>query len=110
MYFFCFLETRNYQFCADFFPIALHEIGHLLGLEHSDDEKSVMWPFYKKGHVLLQDDDINGIQALYGKRQKEDSPSIGGKDKQWHLKNKTTCLLEFYFILNPKLDHFSFNI
>ena len=41
-----------------------------------------MWPVYKKDHVVLQDDDIKGIQALYGKRQNADIPTSVGKITQ----------------------------
>jgi len=45
-----------------------HELGHSLGLTHSADKRSLMWPFYIPCNkpITLQLDDINGIQALYG--------------------------------------------
>lgn len=47
------------------FSIALHEIGHALGLDHSADTNSVMYYRYT-GTNSLQADDIAGIQYLYG--------------------------------------------
>lgn len=47
--------------------VAVHEIGHALGLEHSTVKGSVMWPTAKKGRPTLHQDDINGIRSLYGK-------------------------------------------
>ena len=49
----------------DLFSVALHEAGHALGLGHSDDPASVMYPYYSF-HAGLSPDDIAGIQALYG--------------------------------------------
>ncbi|XP_019185320.1 PREDICTED: metalloendoproteinase 2-MMP-like [Ipomoea nil] len=51
----------------DIQSVALHEIGHLLGLDHSEVREAVMWPFFKYGETkrVLQSDDIEGIRALY---------------------------------------------
>ena len=46
---------------------AVHEIGHALGLDHSNVKGSVMWPTASKGTPRLHQDDINGIRSLYGK-------------------------------------------
>jgi predicted Zn-dependent protease len=49
--------------------VALHEIGHSLGLEHSPDSSSVMYAYFPLGSLKrdLTPDDIAGIQAIYGK-------------------------------------------
>ncbi|CAG7816603.1 unnamed protein product [Allacma fusca] len=50
---------------------AVHEIGHSLGLSHSNDRNAVMYAFAKGGlpnkDFRLHYDDIQGIQYLYGK-------------------------------------------
>eukprot|EP00092_Neocalanus_flemingeri_P005686 GFUD01006125.1.p1 GENE.GFUD01006125.1~~GFUD01006125.1.p1 ORF type:complete len:537 (+),score=132.98 GFUD01006125.1:388-1998(+) len=45
-----------------------HELGHSLGLSHSDVKSSLMAPFYRgyEKNVQLDSDDIRGIQELYG--------------------------------------------
>ena len=43
----------------------MHEVGHALGLGHSRDPEALMWAEYD-GVRTLAEDDIAGIQALYG--------------------------------------------
>ena len=50
----------------DFFTVALHELGHSLGLGHSSVSGSVMEPTYAGARRSLHADDIAGIQAIYG--------------------------------------------
>jgi hypothetical protein len=45
--------------------VALHEIGHLLGLDHSAVPTSVMFPTYPGVRRALSQDDIDGIRRLY---------------------------------------------
>ncbi|MCA9780343.1 MAG: matrixin family metalloprotease [Candidatus Eremiobacteraeota bacterium] len=53
---------------VDLETVALHEIGHLLGLQHSNVPNSVMFASYSGPRRQLAPDDIAGIEALYGKR------------------------------------------
>ncbi|KAI3829130.1 hypothetical protein L1987_03246 [Smallanthus sonchifolius] len=47
--------------------LALHEIGHLLGLGHSQYENAIMWAAFSSGVTKgLNSDDIQGLKALYG--------------------------------------------
>ncbi len=50
---------------TDLFSVVLHETGHALGLGHSDYPGAVMYPYYRFASGLT-DDDIAGIQSLYG--------------------------------------------
>eukprot|EP00092_Neocalanus_flemingeri_P010689 GFUD01011513.1.p1 GENE.GFUD01011513.1~~GFUD01011513.1.p1 ORF type:complete len:523 (+),score=130.30 GFUD01011513.1:119-1687(+) len=49
---------------------AAHELGHILGLAHSNVRGSVMAPFYRgyDRDLSLHSDDVDGIQALYGRK------------------------------------------
>jgi hypothetical protein len=52
----------------DLETVALHEIGHLLGLDHSTVAGAVMFPTYAGQRRNLAQDDVAGIRALYGRR------------------------------------------
>ena len=49
----------------DLYTVALHEAGHALGLGHTDDPTTIMYPYYRFG-AGLSSGDIAGVQALYG--------------------------------------------
>ncbi len=51
---------------VDLLTVAAHEIGHNLGLDHSNDRNALMYPSYSAPHRFLGNDDIAGIQSLYG--------------------------------------------
>ncbi|MBK8022713.1 MAG: matrixin family metalloprotease [Chloroflexi bacterium] len=52
--------------CVDIGVVALHEIGHSIGLLHETINPAVMNPFYNPEFTFPLSDDINGMYAIYG--------------------------------------------
>jgi hypothetical protein len=50
----------------DIATVMLHELGHSLGLPHSFNSASVMFPYYQGVRRTLSSFDIDAIRHLYG--------------------------------------------
>ncbi|GFS42363.1 matrix metalloproteinase-24 [Trichonephila inaurata madagascariensis] len=76
--------TINQYYGTNLFQVAAHEFGHSLGLSHSDVKASLMAPFYRgyEPSFSLDEDDILGIQALYGRPRRESSATTPGYKPQ----------------------------
>jgi hypothetical protein len=53
----------------DLATVAVHELGHILGLNHSSETQAVMYAYYGGRRRSLHSDDIAGIQSIYGAAQ-----------------------------------------
>lgn len=60
------LQQANGNQPIDLFSVALHEIGHSLGLNHTNVSNAVMIDIYTGSRRQLAQDDIDGIRSLYG--------------------------------------------
>ncbi len=64
----------------DLYSVALHELGHALGLDHTSASSSAaMWSSYNGIKTKLSADDIAGIRSIYSGNDVRDVDSYEGK-------------------------------
>lgn len=66
------IEKGQYEEGVDLYTVALHELGHALGLSHSPNFGSVMNPYYRGSTRDLGEDDIRAMYNLYAAKRLDD--------------------------------------
>ena len=75
-------DSETWALDDDVYNVALHEIGHALGLGHSDVPGSVMATTYSWGtpRMSLSADDIDGIRTMYAHPERFTITNVGEAD------------------------------
>ncbi len=84
------------------YNVALHEIGHLLGLAHSPDGNAIMYAYYAENRNDLQPDDIAGAQSLYSAPVSAPTAISPGESVSGHLPQKN-AKVHYQITLQNKL-------
>jgi len=85
-----------------FHNIAVHEIGHILGLNHNTDRRSIMFKKYSRFISDLSNNDILNLQKIHGTRlnieNRAEEPYLFILIKVYY--KEITCVLLTYIIFN----------
>jgi hypothetical protein len=61
-------QAWNVNSTYDILTVALHEMGHALGMSESTIAQADMYGYYTSTNQVLNSDDVTGIQTVYGPR------------------------------------------
>lgn len=94
----------NVNSTYDLQTVAIHEVGHALGLGHSSISTSAMFDVYNGLKQGIISDDINGLRSLYGPRQQDWLDQFRNNKDPWNAINVSGYLDASGRVTLPSLD------
>ncbi|QDV32734.1 matrixin family metalloprotease [Tautonia plasticadhaerens] len=88
----------------DLQTVAIHEVGHALGLGHSSISTAAMYDVYNGLKQGIISDDINGLRSLYGARQQDWLDQYRNNKDPWNAINVSGYLDASGRVTLPSLD------
>jgi hypothetical protein len=87
-------QSFNIGSTYDLFSVAMHEIGHSLGLNESNTSTAVMYGSYSNVKGGLTCDDVNGIQSIYSNGSARSLDVYGGTNNSFANAAELTSQLD----------------
>lgn len=57
---------------VDWYPVMLHELGHIIGLNHDSSIESIMQPFATSSTFIIMPDDVSHVRTMARRMQRND--------------------------------------
>ena len=93
----------------DLITVAAHEIGHLLGIEHSNVSSALMYPYYTGIKRQLDNDDCLAVWDLYGYPFSISGPSSVCDQATYTVENLPAGAIVEWSVSNPNVATISNN-
>src|SRR5581483_2856268 len=87
-------QTFNIGSNYDLFSVAMHELGHALGLNHSSSSSAIMYASYTNTKSGLNSDDSSGIQAVYNGARKPDAYDAAAANNSFSTASNITSTID----------------